>query len=123
MIENPTQEDLLVPILNKLTEGLERLEEFQKKQFGLIQQQMSMMEQQLNVTTIWASRSYTSNLDPEARATALEDAKKSAEEKAKELAAQEESLLAERAARGIGNNGDAVTDEDIAWFRDDSDRG
>lgn len=121
MIE-PTKDDLLIPVLNKLVETVERVEKFIDSRFKLLQSQMSMMEQQLNVTTIWASRSYNSNLDPEARATAMEEAKKSAEELAKQMQEEEEALLKERAARGIGDGGDAVTEADIEWFKDDSDR-
>ena len=120
MIETPT--DLLLPILSKLTEAVERIEATQKAQFALIQQQLGMIEPQLNTMTIWASRSYTANLDPAARSAVLEEAKKVAEELAAQEQAKEDALLAERANRGIGKGGDAVTSDDEAWWRDDRER-
>jgi hypothetical protein len=122
MIENATKDDLLLPILQKLVETQERIEQHQKAQFALIQEQLRMMEQQLNTTTIWASRAYNSSLDPKAREAAMEESKKLAEEHAKQVAEEEEALLKSRANAGVPDGGNAVTEEDERWWRDDSDR-
>lgn len=113
---------LLLPILTKMLETVERMETYQKGQFALLQSQMSTMERQLDTTTIWAARSYTQSLDPEAKNAAIQDAKKQAEELAAQIKAEEDALLMERAKLGIGNGGDAVTEADIRWWRDDDGR-
>lgn len=120
--EEPTKQDLLLPILTELVETVKKIESHQKGQFALLQQQMTTVEAQLNTTTIWASRAYTANLDPAARQAALDESKEQAQKLADEIKAEEDALLMERATRGVGNGGDAVTEADIAWWRDDDGR-
>lgn len=117
----PSKDDLILPILEKLVEIVERTEKFVKDHNALVQQQLAVIEAQLNTTTLWASRSFNSTLDPAARAAVLQDAKAAADEIAKKFQEEEELMLLARQARGIGNGGDAVTPQDIEWYRNGSD--
>jgi hypothetical protein len=80
----------------------------------LIQTQLSVLERQINTLTILASRTFDAGLPSEAKAAERERAKELAADMAKKWEEQMNSTLKERAARGIPNDGDAVTEQDLA---------
>mgnify|MGYP001593040920 CR=1 FL=1 len=85
------------------------------RRLTIIEQHLRTLASQLDSIHVLVSRSYTGQLKPEAVIASVELAKKDGEALEAELNAE----LEERAARGIGNDGDAVTEEDIRNWESD----
>lgn len=102
----------LTKLLLELDSRLKRIEE-KLQGFDLIQCQMSTIEHQLDAITALTAKSFNATLDPVAKA----EERRRAEELAKKIADEHEKfmagLLKDRAAAGIGNDGDAVTEADL----------
>lgn len=111
-VEAPTIDPLMLQIVS----GIERdLTDIKKRlsSLDLLQTQLSVIERQLDSVTVLVSRSFTATLDPAAK----EEARKQAEDMANKFEEEEQgkmqSILNQRAAAGIPNDGDAVTDADL----------
>jgi hypothetical protein len=91
-----------------------------KERFELLQQQLGIIERQLDGITILVNRAFTASLSPEAK----DAERKRAIELAGKLAAEAEEKIQDelrsRAARGIPDDGDAVTEEDIRAAENES---
>jgi len=81
--------------------------------FNLLQQQLAVMERMLDSIVVGQARVFNATLNPEAVAEERRRAQALAKELAEESERMFDEILANRKSRGIPNDGDAVTDEDI----------
>lgn len=98
-----------------------RMEEIGKKLDSLpvIEQHLTILGNQMSGMSDILLRSYKATINPEA----LEASRKRAEEAAKELDEAEAAELAERAGHGVGDGGDAVTEEDLHKWAEEREAG
>lgn len=86
----------------------------------LLQQQLAVLERQMDSLTVLASRGFTATLSPEARAEERRQAHELAQKIAKDKEDEMHQMIAMRSARGVPEDGDAVTQDDLDQAMDES---